>query len=261
MCMNIVYTVVKYEIDGPIARITMNNPQSLNALNRTMLAELTSAFQDADDDPDVKIIVLTGSGKAFCAGGDIASFPALELEGGIDFVRAAGELVKAFINTPKIVISVVNGFAVGAGFSMSLLSDIVISSDKAKYGAAFVNIGLVPDMAALYFLPRVVGLQKAKELALTGKNIDAEEACRLGIVNTVVEHEKLEEEAEKWIRLLAEKPGDTMGAIKTMLNKGMDMNIETLLETEALMQGIRIVSDNAREGVDAFLNKRKAVFK
>jgi len=155
----------------------------------------------------------------------------------------------------------VNGFAVGAGFSMSLLSDIVISSDKAKYGAAFVNIGLVPDMAALYFLPRVVGLQKAKELALTGKNIDAEEACRLGIVNTVVEHEKLEEEAEKWIRLLAEKPGDTMGAIKTMLNKGMDMNIETLLETEALMQGIRIVSDNAREGVDAFLNKRKAVFK
>ena len=261
MCMNIVYTVVKYEIDGPIARITMNNPQSLNALNRTMLAELTSAFQDADDDPDVKIIVLTGSGKAFCAGGDIASFPALELEGGIDFVRAGGELVKAFINTPKIIISVVNGFAVGAGFSMSLLSDIVISSDKAKYGAAFVNIGLIPDMAALYFLPRVVGLQKAKELALTGKNIDAEEACRLGIVNTVVEHENLAEEAEKWIRLLAEKPGDAMGAIKTMLNKGMDMNIETLLETEALMQGVRIVSDNAREGVDAFLNKRKPSFK
>jgi len=259
--MNIVYTVVKYEIDGPIARITMNNPQSLNALNRTMLAELTSAFQDADDDPDVKIIVLTGSGKAFCAGGDIASFPALELEGGIDFVRAGGELVKAFINTPKIIISVVNGFAVGAGFSMSLLSDIVISSDKAKYGAAFVNIGLIPDMAALYFLPRVVGLQKAKELALTGKNIDAEEACRLGIVNTVVEHENLAEEAEKWIRLLAEKPGDAMGAIKTMLNKGMDMNIETLLETEALMQGVRIVSDNAREGVDAFLNKRKPSFK
>lgn len=261
MCMNAEYTIVQYKLDGPIARITMNNPQSLNALDSTMVTELTSAFQDADDDPEVKIIVLAGSGKAFCAGGDIASFSTMEMEGGINFVKRGGNLAKLLIQTQKIVVSAVNGFAVGAGFSLALLSDIVISSDKAKYGAAFVNIGLVPDMASLYYLPRVVGLQKAKELALTGKNIGAEEALRLGIVNTVVEHDKLEQEVETWVQLLAEKPGDTMGAIKSLLNKGMDMNVDSLLEIEAIMQGVRIVSDNSREGVSAFLAKRKPNFK
>lgn len=261
MCMNMVYTVTKYEIDGPIARITMNNPQNMNALDHRMIEELTSALRDANDDPDVKIIVLTGNGKAFCAGGDVASFQSIDLEGGIGLVKEGGELTKAFIHSPKIIIAAVNGFAVGAGFSMALLSDLVISSDKAKYGAAFINIGLVPDMASLYFLPRVVGLQKAKEIALTGKNMDAEEAHRLGIVNTVVEHDKLGEEVEALICSLADKPGDTMGAIKAMLNKGMDMNVEALMEMEALMQGIRMVSDNSREGVNAFLNKRKPNFK
>lgn len=261
MCMNAEYTIVQYKLDGPIARITMNNPQSLNALDSTMVMELTSAFQDADDDPEIKIIVLAGNGKAFCAGGDIAGFSTMDLEGGIDIVKKGGILAKLLVQTQKIVVSAVNGFAVGAGFSLALLSDIVISSDKAKYGAAFVNIGLVPDMASLYYLPRVVGLQKAKELALTGKNINAEEALRLGIVNTVVEHDKLEQEVEAWVQLLVEKPGDTMGAIKSLLNKGMDMNVDSLLEIEAIMQGVRIVSDNSREGVSAFLAKRKPNFK
>ncbi|MDR1946690.1 MAG: enoyl-CoA hydratase/isomerase family protein [Desulfovibrio sp.] len=255
------FTSVLYRVENRIASITLNVPKKLNALDVTLAKDLTAALALAAGDDAVKVVVVTGAGRAFCAGGDLAYMAGLDLEGCIDFVRDAQALIGAFTKMPKPVIAAVNGFAVGAGFSLVLLSDIVISSDKAMYGLAFVNIGVIPDLAALYFLPRVIGLQKAKELAFSGKNIDAGEACRLGIVNSVVEHDKLEEEVGKMSLFLAGQPGAAVGAAKTLLNMGMDMGLDELLEMEALAQGVRMVSDDSREGVDAFLNKRKPNFK
>ena len=142
--------------------------------------------------------------------------------------------------------------------SIVLLCDIVISSDRAKYGAAFVKVGLVPDLAALYLLPRAVGLQKAKELSFTGKSVSAEEACSLGIVNRVVPHEELESAVQQLARTLTSGSASAIGAAKRLLNLSMDL--KGLLEAEALTQGICMVSEDSREGVDAFLNKREAVF-
>ena len=261
MCMKEEYTCLKYEVENRIAKITLNVPQKLNALDAQLAEELTEALHEAKQDDGVKVVVLTGSGKAFCAGGDISVFSSFDLKGSIDFVRDAQSLVGAFTKLPKPVVAAVNGFAVGAGLSLALLSDIVIASDKAIFGAAFVNVGLVPDIASLYFLPRLVGLQKAKELSFTGKNIDAQEACRLGFVNTVVEHEKFAVAVEEFSKFLAGQAGFAMGSAKTLLNMSMDMGVNELLEMEAVTQGVCMQSPDSKEGVDAFLNKRKPNFK
>ncbi|MDR2801352.1 MAG: enoyl-CoA hydratase/isomerase family protein [Desulfovibrio sp.] len=255
------YACILYRVENRIATITLNLPQKLNALDSALARELADAVAQAANDSTVKVVVVTGEGRAFCAGGDVAYFTTLDLEGSIAFIREAQTLVGAFTKIPKPVIAAVNGFAVGAGLSLALLSDIVISSDKATYGLAFVNIGLIPDLATLYFLPRAIGLQRAKELAFTGRNIDASEAYRLGIINSIVEHDKLEEEVRKMALSLAGRPGESMRASKTMLNMSLDMGLDELVEMEALAQGIRMVSDDSREGVDAFLNKRKPNFK
>lgn len=261
MCMRAAYTCVKYTVEGRVAKITLNNPSKLNPLNEALSVELHDALHEANEDGDVKVIVITGAGKAFCAGGDLAYFTTLNLEGSFDFIKEAQELVGAFTKIPKPIIAAVNGFAVGAGLSLALLSDIVVSSDQAMYGAAFVKVGLIPDMAQLYLLPRVVGMQKAKELVLTGKNIDAQEAYRLGIVNSVVEHDKLEQAVSELCELLVNYPGRAMGFAKTLMNTGMDMGLDQMLEAEATTQAICMASDDSREGVDAFINKRKPNFK
>jgi 2-(1,2-epoxy-1,2-dihydrophenyl)acetyl-CoA isomerase len=255
------YACILYRVENRIATITLNLPKKLNALDSALARELAEAMTRAANDSAVKVVVVTGEGRAFCAGGDVAYFTTLDLEGSIAFIREAQVLVGSFTKMPKPVIAAVNGFAVGAGLSLALLSDIVISSDKAMYGLAFVNIGLIPDLATLYFLPRAIGLQRAKELAFTGRNIDAPEAYRLGIVNSVVEHDKLEEEVRKTALFLAGQPGESMRASKTMLNMSLDMGLDELVEMEAMAQGIRMVSTDSREGVDAFLNKRKPNFK
>ncbi|MDR2076889.1 MAG: enoyl-CoA hydratase/isomerase family protein [Desulfovibrio sp.] len=254
------YESVLYRVENRVATISLNLPKKLNALDAVLARELAEAMTRAAKDSGVKVVVVTGEGRAFCAGGDVAYFTTLDLEGSIAFIRDAQALVGAFTKMPKPVIAAVNGFAVGAGLSLTLLSDIAISSDKAVYGLAFVNIGLIPDLATLYFLPRIIGLQRAKELAFTGRNIDAAEACRLGIVNSVVEHDKLEEEVSRLSLLLAGQPGESMRASKTMLNMSLDMGLDELVEMEALAQGVRMVSADSREGVDAFLKKRKPNF-
>ncbi len=251
---------VLYEKDRHVARITLNKPEKRNALDEELSRELCAALQKARDDDDVRAVVLTGNGTAFCAGGDVARFPEFGLEESISFVRDGQKVVPLFTEMFKPIVAAVNGAAVGAGLSIVLLCDIVISSDRAKYGAAFVKVGLVPDLAALYLLPRAVGLQKAKELSFTGKSVSAEEACSLGIVNRVVPHEELESAVQQLARTLTSGSASAIGAAKRLLNLSMDMDLKGLLEAEALTQGICMVSEDSREGVDAFLNKREAVF-
>jgi 2-(1,2-epoxy-1,2-dihydrophenyl)acetyl-CoA isomerase len=247
--------------DNRVATITLNVPNKLNALDAVMINELASALQTAAKDERVKVVVLTGEGKAFCAGGDMTYFKELDLAGAVSFIRSGQALINSFVKTRKPIIAAVNGFAVGAGLSLTLLSDMVISSDQAVYGAAFINIGVIPDLAQLYFLPKIVGLQKAKELSFLGANFDAREAHRLGIVNLVVEHDQFADAVRKMSLRLAAQPGAAMGYAKTLLNMSMDVGLDELAETEAMAQGICMVSDDAKEGVDAFLHKRKPDFK
>lgn len=261
MCMKKDYTFVKYEVEGRVAKITLNNPSKMNALDVALLTELPQAIREANTDSDVKVIVLTGAGKAFCAGGDVVYFQELDLEGGYDYVKQAQEVVSAFKKTPKPIIGAINGFAIGAGLSLSLLCDITISSDKALYGCAFVKVGLVPDLGLLYYLPRAVGFQKANELAMTGKNIDAREAHRIGLVNTVVEHDKLDEAVAEMCQLLVSHPSRAMGQSKTLMNIGLALGVDDLLESEALSQAICMMTEDSKEGVNAFVSKRKPNFK
>ncbi|MBK5245386.1 MAG: enoyl-CoA hydratase [Eubacteriaceae bacterium] len=262
MCIKMDYQSIKYEVNNRVAKITMCVPEKMNALDARLADELAMAIEEARIDDDVKVVVLTGVGKAFCAGGDVSIFPTLTLEQGIQGVRdKSRSLVGAFTKLPKPIIAAVNGFAVGAGMSLALISDIVIASDKAIFGAAFVNIGLVPDLGQLYFLPRLIGLQKAKELAFTGKNIDAQEAHRLGIVNTVVENDKFEEAVAKTSKMLAGQPGMAMAAIKALMHQGLEMGVDELIEVEGITQGVCIQSEDSKEGISAFMNKRKPNFK
>lgn len=262
MCMKMEYKSIKYEVNNHVAKITMSVPEKMNALDARMSEELIAVMEEVRYDDNVKAVVLTGVGKAFCAGGDVTIFPTLTLEQSIKAVREEGRsLVGAFTKLPKPIIAAVNGYAVGAGLSLALISDMVIASDKAWFGAAFVNIGLIPDVGSLYFLPRLMGLQRAKELVFTGKNIDAQEAYRMGFVNKVVEHDKLEETVNQMSQFLADKPALSMALSKALMHQGLDMGVDELIEAEGMTQGVCMQSDDCKEGISAFMNKRKPNFK
>lgn len=192
------HSLILTKADG-VAVIQMNNPKAMNALEDELSAELLSAYKDVAADPAVGAVILTGAEKAFCAGGDLKKlnegFPTAEA--GYDYMKSFREMVTTFLNMPKPTIAAVNGFAVGAGFCIAMQADLILASDKAKFGMAFANVGLIPDLAGLYTLPRLVGLQRAKELVFTGRTIGAEEAGAMGIVNRVVPHEQLLDEAPK----------------------------------------------------------------
>ncbi|MDR1603933.1 MAG: enoyl-CoA hydratase/isomerase family protein [Gracilibacteraceae bacterium] len=256
------YQSIQYQVADRVATITMCQPAKMNALDVRLGRELVAALAEAGADAQVKVVVLTGAGRAFCAGGDVTAFAGVGLEEAVDGIKATSKsLVRAFTQCPKPILASVNGFAVGAGLSLALLSDLVIASAQAVFGAAFVNIGLTPDCGSLYFLPRLVGLAKAKELVFTGANIDAREALALGIVNQVAEPDKLAEVTAKMAARLAAQPGLSMAQSKALLHMGLDVGIDELLDMEAIAQGLCMVSADGQEGVAAFLQKRKPEFK
>jgi len=254
-------SAVLYEVKDRVAVITLNTPEKMNALSNAMTDGLLAALEQAKNDTTVKAIVLTGAGRAFCAGGDVGAFADLTIESSVAMMQTSKNAVKAFRDMPKPIIAAVNGFAVGAGFSLALLCDLVIASEKAKFGMAFVNMGLIPDMGALYALPKIVGVQKAKELALTGKNISAQEAKDLGIVGAVVPAEELDAAAMELAGQLSRQPGFAMSMIKKLLNQSADLSQADLMESEAVTQAMCLLSEDSKEAVDAFLNKRKPNFK
>ena len=212
------HSLILTKADG-VAVIQMNNPKAMNALEDELSAELLSAYKDVAADPAVGAVILTGAEKAFCAGGDLKKlnegFPTAEA--GYDYMKSFREMVTTFLNMPKPTIAAVNGFAVGAGFCIAMQADLILASDKAKFGMAFANVGLIPDLAGLYTLPRLVGLQRAKELVFTGRTIGAEEAGAMGIVNRVVPHEQLLDEAQKLARRLADGPRVALRMAKNVI--------------------------------------------
>src|SRR5688572_17185644 len=255
-----------YEQDEQgVATIKLNRPERLNALTFEVYRELTDLFANLRDEKDVRCVVITGSGRAFCSGGDvhdiIGELFSRNMEGLLEFTRMTCELVHNIRMLPKPVISSLNGTTAGAGACIALASDIRLASEEAKIAFLFVKVGLSgADMGAAYLLPRVIGLAKATELLYTGDFVSATEAERIGLYNSVVPAEQLASVTNDMARRLADGPSFALAKTKAILNRELHMNFETALESEAQAQAICMQHPDYREAYDAFVAKREPKF-
>ncbi len=250
---------------GGIATITLNRPERLNALTFEVYRELTDTFAALRDDKDVRVVVITGSGRAFCSGGDvhdiIGELFERNIEGLLEFTRLTCALVRNMRTLPKPIISSLNGTTAGAGACIALASDIRLASEDAKIAFLFVKVGLSgADMGAAFLLPRVVGLSKATELLYTGDFISATEAQRIGLYNRVVPADELAATTRELAERLARGPAFALAKTKEMLNRELNMNLDAALECEAQAQAICMQHPDYREAYEAFVAKRKAKF-
>ena len=248
-----------------VATITLNRPERLNALTFEVYRELTDIFLALRSESDVRAVVITGAGRAFCSGGDvhdiIGELFKRDMEGLLEFTRMTCDLVRNIRALRKPVIASLNGTTAGAGACIALASDIRIASEEAKIAFLFVKVGLSgADMGAAYLLPRVVGLAKATELLYTGDFISAREAERLGLYNRVVPGEQLAATTRDFAERLAQGPAFALARTKELLDREAHMNFEAALECEAQAQAICMQHPDYREAYEAFVNKRKPSF-
>src|SRR5205814_916634 len=228
-----------YDQNDGIATITLNRPERLNAITFEVYRELTDFFAQLRDDKDVRVVVITGAGRAFCSGGDvrdiIGELQGRDAEGLLEFTRLTCELIHHMRALPKPIIASINGTTAGAGACIALASDIRIAADVAKIAFVFVKVGLTgTDMGATYLLPRIVGLAKATELLMTGDFIEASEAERIGLYNRVVPRNQLATVTSEFAEKLARGPALGLAKTKEMLNREMHMGFEAGLEAEAV---------------------------
>jgi enoyl-CoA hydratase/carnithine racemase len=260
------YKCLLYDVQDRIATLTLNRPERLNALGDTLRDDLYDAVTRAAADPNVGVMVITGAGRGFCSGGDVKSMSERDQAG--QQAAAPSErlapirdrVILAMRDCPKPVIAAVNGAAAGAGMNLALACDMRIASTAAKFAQSFVKRGLAPDWGGTWFLPRIVGTAKACELIFTGETIDAAEALRLGIVNTVVAPEALMAEARQLAGKIAAGPPVAIQLAKRAIHNH-DADLRAALEYETFAQGICRETQDAKEGVRAFVEKRAPVFR
>src|SRR5436190_8419692 len=255
-----------YEQRGGIATILLNRPERLNAITFEVYRELTDFFAKLRDQKDVRVVVITGAGRAFCSVGDvrdiIGELQGSDAEGLMDFTRLTCELIHNMRALPKPIIASINGTTAGAGACIALASDIRIAADEAQIAFVFVKVGLAgTDMGATYLLPRIIGLAKATELLMTGDFISAQEAERIGLYNRVVPRAQLETITQEFAEKLARGPSLGLAKTKEMLNREMHMGFDSALEAEAVAQALCMQTADFKEAHAAFLEKREAKFK
>ncbi len=252
---------LKFESVKGIATITLNRPEVYNALNDKITYELQDALRAVSKDDAVRVVVLAGAGKAFCSGQDLKAVAGDEKRSFMDSLhKRYNPIIMAMRSLPKPIICRLNGVAAGAGCSLALACDMIIASEEATLIEVFINIGLVPDSGSSYFLPRLVGMAKAFELCSIGSKVKANEALQLGLVNRVVPADQLDDTVKEFADHFAQAPTKSIGLIKRMLEKSATANLNEMLEYEAYCQEIAGTSNDYKEGVAAFLEKRKAVF-
>jgi 2-(1,2-epoxy-1,2-dihydrophenyl)acetyl-CoA isomerase len=255
------YETLSYEVrDGRIAWIALNRPEVLNALSDQMKRELLDAFRRADKDPAVRAVVLTGNGRGFCSGQDLADASKSKVGLGDNLRTLYNPLILQMRELSKPIVGAVNGVAAGAGMSLALACDLRLCADNSIFVEAFVRIGLVPDVGSTWILPRLVGLAKAFELAALGDKVDAQEALRLGLVSRVVPAADLEAEALALASRLAEAPTKAIGLMKRAFERAFDHSLGDQLDYEAHLQEIAGRTQDFQEGVSAFIAKRPPVF-
>ncbi|CCH54586.1 Enoyl-CoA hydratase/isomerase [Fibrisoma limi BUZ 3] len=261
------YDLITYELQAGVCRITLNRPQVYNALSQGLIRDITAAIEAAGADESARVVVLTGAGdKAFCSGADLKEgFANATAAGGSmqlgDTLRSGYHpMIKAIRNLPKPVIGRINGVAAGAGCSLALACDVVICADDAYFSQIFVNIGLMPDAGSTFFLPRLIGPQKAFELCSTGRRVYGPEAAQLGLVSRSVPATELDQAVDDVVGYYATAPTKAIGAMKNVLNQSLYSDLDHQLEQEADNQDALGRSQDAAEGIGAFLMKRKANF-
>lgn len=252
---------IKYELKEGVATVTLNRPEVYNALNDAITYELQDIFKTIARDHEVRVVVLTGEGKAFCSGQDLKAVSGTEKRSFLESLsKRYNPLILAMQTLPKPIICKLNGVAAGAGCSIALACDIIVASEEATLIEVFVNIGLVPDSGSSYFLPRILGRAKAFEMCSMGSRIKGKEAMELGLVNKAVPANELDAVVEEYAIHFAKAPTKAIGLIKKMLNKSTSSTLEEMLEYEMYCQEIAGNTADYKEGVAAFLEKRKPNF-
>ena len=249
------------EKKSDVAWIKINKPESLNALDENLISELKYAFETTGKDDEVSVIILIGEGKAFVAGADIEQMSSINPNRAREFANHGMELMTYIENLEKPVIAAVNGFALGGGCELALACDLRIASSKAKFGQPEVGLGITPGFGGTQRLSRLIGSSNAKLLIYTGNIIDANEAYRMGLVNSVVEPDLLISTAEELASNIASKSQMAVKYSKTAINKGIQTDIDTGLEIEKNIFALCFASQDQKEGMTAFLEKRKPNFK
>ena len=251
------------KIENQIAFITLNRPEVFNSFNREMALSLQSILDDCKTNDEVRAIVITGGGKAFCAGQDLKEVTSPDLNPGFKKILEEhyNPIILRIRNIEKPIIAAVNGVAAGAGANIALACDIVVANQKAHFIQAFSLIGLIPDSAGTFFLPRLIGFQKATALAMLGNKISAEEAERLGMIYKFVPSEEFEETTQRIALKIANMPPKALGLIKKTFNQSLTNSLEEQLALESKHQIEAAGTEDYAEGVAAFIEKRTPKFK
>ena len=260
------YSTLLFDQSDGVVTITLNRPDKSNAFDDAMTKELIDALKTVERDAEARAVIITGAGKNFCAGQDLgAMLERYKVPGGVSYaahLRASYNLIVARVRAlEKPVIAAVNGAAAGAGLGLTLACDFRHASENARFRTAFIGIALAPDSAISFLLPRIVGLGRAMEMALTNELIDAPSALQYGLVNRVFKPEELLPRTHEFAAKLALAPTKAIGLTKRAFNRGFDVDLETALENEALLQEIAGRSADHMEGVQAFIEKRSPQFK
>lgn len=259
------YETLLYDLTDGVATVTLNRPEVLNSFSTPMQRELAAVIARIADDSAVRAVVLTGAGRAFCAGGDIG-----EMEGAADptplasrnkLHRMLTSVLMPLVRLEKPVIAAVNGVAAGAGMNLALAADITLVAEQARFSQAFVKVGLVPDTGGLYLLTRLIGLNRAKELCFTGRMLDAREALELGLVNQVVAADELMPRAKALAQELARGATAAIGLTKSLLNVAPTATLEEMAEFESYALAVVLSTEDHREGIRAFREKRAPQFR
>lgn len=251
-----------WEQEGPLAIITLNRPAKKNAMSWVMFNEIRDAFERAASDADVRCVVVTGAGGAFCSGADLSD-PANLVSSTGEFkarMRIIDGIVRAFIRCPKPTIAKVGGIAAGAGCNLALGCDLVVASTEARFAELFVKRGLVVDFGGTWALSRLLPLNKAKELALLGETISAQEADRLGLLNRLCEPDELDTVVKDLAERVAAMPPQTVALIKENLNRAHERSLEENLDAESITQTYAFGTEDMREAIQAFIEKREPRF-
>lgn len=249
------------QVDG-VAVITLNRPEKLNSFNQTMAYELQAALDHCMDDQDVRCVVITGAGRAFCAGQDLEEAIAADAADIEEHVETKyNPIVRKIRAIKKPVIAAVNGVAAGAGANLAYCCDIIVAAESAKFIQSFINIGLIPDTGGTYFLPRMVGMHKATALMMLGEKMTAQEGKDLGIVHQIFPDAELMDGAMDLGKRMAAMPTKGLGLIKKAINMSLVHDLDQQLEVERDLQGRAGRTYDNAEGINAFLEKRKPVFR
>jgi 2-(1,2-epoxy-1,2-dihydrophenyl)acetyl-CoA isomerase len=249
-----------YELRDAVAVITLNRPEKMNALTPEMREALGTHFDTAARDPQVRAVLLTAAGKAFCASGDVSRMGDFSPASGRELLKLAQRMVRNLANIEKPVVAGVRGAVAGIGWSLALACDVVVASETARFSQVFRHVGVVPDGGAIYFLTQHLGIQRAKELVYSGRRVDAVEAQSMGLVSKVVPDAELDAAAFEYARELAAGPTFALGIAKKMFKLMYQPDLETLLDAESWAQGLALLTEDHKEGVKAFFEKRKPAF-